>query len=247
MSYAQVHYPFDNSEWFDNHFPADFIVEYVGQTRGWFYLLHVLATAIFDRPAFTNCISHGIVLGSDGQKMSKSLRNYPDVNEVFNRDGSDAMRWFLMASSILRGGNLVVTEQGIRDGVRQVVLPLWNTWQFFATYSNAADGPAGEKSGYQAQTRYDSSQVLDRYLLAKTHDLITEFGEAMEGLDIWAACELVRSYLDMLTNWYVRRSRRRFWDGGADTHESFDVFFTCLEAFCRVAAPLLPFTVVFLP
>ncbi|WP_025776801.1 isoleucine--tRNA ligase [Brevibacterium sp. VCM10] len=243
MSYAQVHYPFENSEWFDNHFPADFIVEYVGQTRGWFYLLHVLATAIFDRPAFTNCISHGIVLGSDGQKMSKSLRNYPDVNEVFNRDGSDAMRWFLMASSILRGGNLVVTEQGIRDGVRQVVLPLWNTWQFFATYSNAADGPAGEKTGYQAQTRYDSSQVLDRYLLAKTHDLITEFAEALDGLDIWAACELVRSYLDMLTNWYVRRSRRRFWDGGADTHESFDVFYTCLEAFCRVAAPLLPFTV----
>ncbi|GAA1503644.1 isoleucine--tRNA ligase [Brevibacterium permense] len=243
MSYAQVHYPFENSEWFDNHFPADFIVEYVGQTRGWFYLLHVLATAIFDRPAFTNCISHGIVLGSDGQKMSKSLRNYPDVNEVFNRDGSDAMRWFLMASSILRGGNLVVTEQGIRDGVRQVVLPLWNTWQFFATYSNAAGGPAGEKTGYQAQSRYDSSQVLDRYLLAKTHDLITEFAEAMEGLDIWAACELVRSYLDMLTNWYVRRSRRRFWDGGTHTHESFDVFYTCLEAFCRVAAPLLPFTV----
>ncbi|MDN5807822.1 MAG: isoleucine--tRNA ligase [Brevibacterium sp.] len=243
MSYAQVHYPFENSEWFDNHFPADFIVEYVGQTRGWFYLLHVLSTAIFDRPAFTNCISHGIVLGSDGQKMSKSLRNYPDVNEVFDRDGSDAMRWFLMASSILRGGNLVVTEQGIRDGVRQVVLPLWNTWQFFATYSNTADGAEGEKAGYQAEYRYDSSQVLDRYLLAKTHDLIAEFSDAMEGLDIWAACELVRSYLDMLTNWYVRRSRRRFWDGTEATHESFDVFYTCLEAFCRVAAPLLPFTV----
>ncbi|WP_350271269.1 isoleucine--tRNA ligase [Brevibacterium sp. CBA3109] len=243
MSYAQVHYPFENSEWFDNHFPADFIVEYVGQTRGWFYLLHVLSTAIFDRPAFTNCISHGIVLGSDGQKMSKSLRNYPDVNEVFDRDGSDAMRWFLMASSILRGGNLVVTEQGIRDGVRQVVLPLWNTWQFFATYSNTADGADGEKAGYQAEARYDSSQVLDRYLLAKTHDLIAEYADAMEGLDIWAACELVRSYLDMLTNWYVRRSRRRFWDGTEATHESFDVFYTCLEAFCRVAAPLLPFTV----
>ncbi|GAA1938837.1 isoleucine--tRNA ligase [Brevibacterium antiquum] len=243
MSYAQVHYPFENSEWFDNHFPADFIVEYVGQTRGWFYLLHVLSTAIFDRPAFTNCISHGIVLGSDGAKMSKSLRNYPDVNEVFDRDGSDAMRWFLMASSILRGGNLVVTEQGIRDGVRQVVLPLWNTWQFFATYSNTADGADGEKAGYRADSRYDSSQVLDRYLLAKTHDLIAEFADAMEGLDIWAACELVRSYLDMLTNWYVRRSRRRFWDGTEATHESFDVFYTCLEAFCRVAAPLLPFTV----
>ena len=107
-----------------------------------------------------------------------------------------------MASSILRGGNLVVTEQGIRDGVRQVVLPLWNTWQFFATYFyNTADGADGAKAGYRAESRYDSSQVLDRYLLAKTHDLIAEFAEAMEGLDIWAACDLVRSYLDMLTNW----------------------------------------------
>lgn len=248
MSYAQVHYPFENAAWFDNHFPADFIVEYIGQTRGWFYLLHVLATAIFDRPAFLNCISHGIVLGSDGQKMSKSLRNYPDVNEVFDRDGSDAMRWFLMASSILRGGNLVVTEQGIRDAVRQVVLPLWNTWQFFATYSNTADPAAGTDdaeavAGYRASKRFDSSQVLDRYLLAKTHDLIVDFAAAMDDFDIWAACEIVRSYLDMLTNWYVRRSRRRFWDGSAETHETFDVLYTCLEAFTRVAAPLLPFTV----
>ena len=117
MPYAQVHYPFENQEWFDAHYPSDFIVEYIGQTRGWFYTLHVLATALFDRPAFKTCVAHGIVLGSDGQKMSKSLRNYPDVNEVFDRDGSDAMRWFLMASPILRGGNLIVTEQGIRDGV----------------------------------------------------------------------------------------------------------------------------------
>ena len=110
MPYAQVHYPFENTEWFEHHYPGDFITEYIGQTRGWFYLLHVLATALFDRPAFRTSVSHGIVLGSDGRKMSKSLRNYPDVNEVFDRDGSDAMRWFLMASPILRGGNLVVTE-----------------------------------------------------------------------------------------------------------------------------------------
>ena len=126
MTFAQVHYPFENADWFEHHFPGDFIVEYIGQTRGWFYTLHVLATALFDRPAFSSCVSHGIVLGSDGQKMSKSLRNYPDVYEVFDRDGADAMRWFLMSSPILRGGNLVVTEQGIRDGVRQVLLPLWN-------------------------------------------------------------------------------------------------------------------------
>ena len=112
MPYAQVHYPFENRDWFDGHYPGDFIVEYIGQTRGWFYTLHVLATALFDRPAFKTCVAHGIVLGSDGQKMTKRLRNYPDVNEVFDRDGSDAMRWFLMASPILRGGNLIVTETG---------------------------------------------------------------------------------------------------------------------------------------
>ena len=97
MPYAQVHYPFENSDWFEHHYPGDFIVEYIGQTRGWFYTMHILATALFDRPAFSSCISHGIVLGSDGQKMSKSLKNYPDVNEVFDRDGADAMRWFLMS------------------------------------------------------------------------------------------------------------------------------------------------------
>src|SRR5688572_17017833 len=143
MPFAQVHYPFENADWFEHHYPGDFIVEYIGQTRGWFYLLHVLATALFDRPAFRTSVSHGIVLGSDGRKMSKSLRNYPDVNEVFDRDGSDAMRWFLMASPILRGGNLVVTEEGIRSEVRQVLLPLWSTWYFFALYANAAQQGAG--------------------------------------------------------------------------------------------------------
>ena len=132
MSFAQVHYPFENTDWFEHHFPGDFIVEYIGQTRGWFYTMHVLAAAIFDRPAFSTCLSHGIVLGYDGNKMSKSLRNYPDVREVFDRDGADAMRWFLMSSPILRGGNLVVTEQGIRDSVRQVLIPLWNSWYFFS-------------------------------------------------------------------------------------------------------------------
>ena len=138
MSFAQVHYPFENTDWFEHHFPGDFIVEYIGQTRGWFYTMHVLASAIFERPAFETCLSHGIVLGSDGQKMSKSLRNYPDVREVFDRDGADAMRWFLMSSPILRGGNLIVTERNIREGVRQVLIPLWNCWYFFALYANAA-------------------------------------------------------------------------------------------------------------
>ena len=138
------------------HNPGDFIVEYNGQTRGWFYTLHVLATALFDRPAFKTVAAHGIVLGDDGLKMSKSKGNYPDVNEVFDRDGSDAMRWFLMSSPILRGGNLVVTEQGIREGVRQALLPLWNAWSFLQLYA--------AKPG---QWRTDSPNVLDRYILAK--------------------------------------------------------------------------------
>jgi len=231
MSFAQVHYPFENAEWFENHYPGDFIVEYNGQTRGWFYTLHVLATALFDRPAFRDCVAHGIVLGDDGQKMSKSLKNYPDVNEVFDRDGSDAMRWFLMASPILRGGDLVVTERGIRDAVRQAVLPLWNSWYFLALYANA--------SGREGTWRVDSQHVLDRYALAKTHDLVRDVQAAMDVYDISGACQLVREYLEVLTNWYVRRSRQRFWDGEQD---AIDTLHTVLEVVTRVAAPLLPYT-----
>jgi isoleucyl-tRNA synthetase len=231
MPFAQVHYPFENRDWFEHHYPGDFIVEYNGQTRGWFYTLHVLATALFDRPAFDSCIAHGIVLGDDGQKMSKSRRNYPDVTEVFDRDGSDAMRWFLMASPILRGGNLVVTEQGIRDGVRQAILPLWNTWYFLALYANAA--------GKDGRFRTDSRHVLDRYMLAKTAELVAASTAAHDRYGIADACGLLRDHLEVLTNWYVRRSRERFWAGDSD---AIDTLHTVLEVTCRVAAPLLPLT-----
>lgn len=229
MPFAQVHYPFENREWFETHNPGDYIVEYVGQTRGWFYTLHVLATALFDRPAFKSAISHGIILGNDGQKMSKSLRNYPDVNEVFDRDGADAMRWFLLSSPILRGGNLIVTEQGIREGVRQLLLPLWNSYYFFSLYANA--------SNYEAKFSTESKDVLDRYLLAKTHDLIIKVENAMDKYDSYVATNLLRDFADVLTNWYVRRSRDRFWEGSP---EGFDTLYTVLETLCRVAAPLLP-------
>ena len=235
MPFAQVHYPFENQSWFDDHFPGDFIVEYIGQTRGWFYTMHVLATALFDRPAFRTCMAHGIVLGSDGAKMSKSLRNYPDPYEMFDKHGSDAMRWFLMSSPILRGGDLVVTEQGIRDSVRQVMLPLWNTWYFFTLYANSAEG------GYQAHFRTDQTGVLDRYVLAKLHQLVVETTDAMDRYDLFATCASVRSFLDALTNWYIRRSRDRFWGGTSDdSHDAFDTLYTSLHVLTRVAAPLLP-------
>jgi isoleucyl-tRNA synthetase len=232
MPYAQVHYPFENRDWFETHYPGDFIVEYLPQTRGWFYTLHVLATALFDRPAFKTSVAHGIVLGSDGQKMSKSLRNYPDVSEVFDRDGSDAMRWFLMASPILRGGNLIVTEQGIREGVRQVLLPFWNTYSFLALYA--------PKVG---TWRTDSPHVLDRYILAKLAALRDELTGALDTCDIAVACEQLRQFTEALTNWYVRRSRSRFWEEDAD---AIATLHTVLEVTARLAAPLLPLTTEFI-
>ncbi|MGX5697180.1 class I tRNA ligase family protein, partial [Agromyces soli] len=238
MPFAQVHYPFENREWFDTHHPADFIVEYIGQTRGWFYVMHVLSTALFDRPAYRNVVSHGIVLGSDGQKMSKSLRNYPDVNEVFDRDGSDAMRWFLMSSSVLRGGNLVVTEEGIREGVRQLMLPLWSTSYFFSLYANTA-----KEGGYEASRSTASTDVLDRYLLAKLRETVEAVTADLEAFDSPLAAQKLRDFGDVLTNWYVRRSRDRFWSGvgedGAGA-EAFDTLFTVLETLTRLAAPLMP-------
>lgn len=229
MPFAQVHYPFENREWFDHHYPGDFIVEYNGQTRGWFYTLHVLATALFDRPAFRTCVAHGIVLGSDGQKMSKSLRNYPDVNLVFDRDGSEAMRWFLMNSPILRGSDLVVTDAAIQEAVRVALLPLWNAYYFLTLYANA-DGVEGKR-------RTDSQHVLDKYILAKTCELVADVEARMDRHDIVGSCDMVQQFVEALTNWYIRRSRDRFWEGDSD---AIDTLHTVLEVTCRTIAPLLP-------
>ncbi len=231
MPFAQVHYPFENREWFESHYPGDFIVEYINQTRGWFYTLHVLATALFDRPAFRNCVSHGILLGDDGQKMSKSLRNYPDPWKVFDTYGADAMRWSLMSSAILRGGDAPVTESGMREAVRQVILPLWNSWYFLTLYANAE-----HRSG-----SFDvaSTNVLDRYVLAKTRELVERVTAAMDAYDLYLACGEVRTFLDALTNWYIRRSRDRFWEGDQN---ALNTLHTVLSVLCTVVAPLLPLT-----
>nr|WP_210767928.1 isoleucine--tRNA ligase [Cellulomonas humilata] len=237
MPFAQVHYPFENADWFEHHYPGDFIVEYIGQTRGWFYTLHVLATALFDRPAFRNCMCHGIVLGDDGRKASKSLRNFPDPVEMWDLYGSDAVRWFLMSSSILRGGNLIVGEEGIRDGVRQVLLPLWSTYYFFSLYAGAADRGAGYTATPVDAARAATLAPMDRYVLARTGDLVARTTEQLDAYDIAAACETVREHLDLLTNWYVRTQRDRFWAEDAD---AFDTLWTSLEVLTRVMAPLAP-------
>ena len=229
MPFAQVHYPFENTTWFEQHYPGDFIVEYIGQTRGWFYTLHVLATALFDRPAFSTCVSHGIVLGDDGQKMSKSLRNYPDPMVVFDTYGADAMRWYLLSSAILRGSDFSVTEAGIRETVRQVLLPMWNSWYFLSLYANA--------EGVSGTFRTDSTNILDRYILAKSAQMVERVTHDLDSYDLFSACSGVRDFLDVLTNWYIRRSRDRFWEGDQD---AIDTLHTVLEILCRVSAPMLP-------
>ena len=229
MPFAQVHYPFENAEWFEHHYPGDFIVEYLGQTRGWFYTMHVLATALFDRPAFSNCVSHGIVLGDDGAKMSKSLNNYPDPNQMFEVYGSDAMRWYLLSSPILRGSDFSVTETGMRDTVRQVVLTLWNAYYFLTLYAGAA--------GTTGSFRTDQEDVLDRYLLGELAELIDAVTASMDAYDLYGACEQVQGFLDTLTNWFIRRSRDRFWEGDQG---AIDTLHTALVLLTRVAAPLLP-------
>jgi isoleucyl-tRNA synthetase len=236
MPFAQVHYPFENKEWFEHHFPADFITEYQAQTRGWFYLMIVMATALFDKPPFKNCLCHGVVLAEDGKKLSKRLRNYPDPEEVFEKIGSDALRWFLVSSPVVRGGDLRIDREGrgIADAVRLVINPIWNAWYFFSLYANA--------DGLEARFRTDSKQLLDRYILAKTEELVSGLANDLDHYDLVAACTRVVSHIDALNNWYIRRSRPRFWKAGhdQDKQDAYDTLYTALVVLCRAVSPLLP-------
>ena len=235
MPYAQVHYPFENREWFESHFPGDFIVEYIGQTRGWFYTLHVLSTALFDRPAFETCVVHGVLLGDDGQKLSKRLGNYPDPVDVFDTIGSDAMRWALLSSAAVRGGDMVAAKGPMQDAVRQVLLPIWNAWYFLALYTGAGTTLRRGRSVGAADAA--DEHVLDRYILAKTRQLLESVTVEMDAYDLSGACAEIGAFLDSLNNWYIRRSRERFW---SEDQAAVDVLHTVLENLCRVAAPLLP-------
>ncbi|MGH7289223.1 MAG: isoleucine--tRNA ligase, partial [Myxococcota bacterium] len=237
MPFAQVHYPFENRDWFEHHFPADFIVEYVAQTRGWFNTLMVLGTALFDRPPFENVICHGVTIDEKGRKLSKRLRNYPEPELVFQKHGSDALRWYLVSSAVLRGGELRVEKDGkpIADVVRNVLLPIWNAWYFFALYANS--------DGVRAGPTASGASLLDRYALAKTRELVTLLEGRMDAYDIAGACQAVQGYLDALNNWYIRRSRARFWksERDADKQAAYDTLYTALVTLCRAASPLLPF------
>lgn len=240
MPFAQVHYPFDNKDWFDSHFPADFIVEYINQTRGWFYTLHVLGVALFDSPPFKNAIGHGVVLAEDGSKLSKRLRNYSDPEEMFSQQGSDALRWYLMSSPVVRGGDLRISQSDMTSVARLVLYPIWNAYSFFCLYANA--------DGIQAEHNTGSDHVLDRYIMAKTRQLAVDVTSALDDYDLPQGCAHITEFIDALNNWYVRRSRDRFWAPKEDRtpeavqskQQAYDTLFVVLTTFAKLMAPLLP-------
>jgi isoleucyl-tRNA synthetase len=242
MPYAQSHYPFERGEWFNQHNPADFIVEYAAQTRGWFYTMVVLGTALFDRPPFLNCICHGVVLDAKGQKLSKRLNNYPDPRELFDQYGADALRWFMMSSPIMRGQELYIDKEGkfIRDAVRLYVKPLWNAFNFFVLYANA-DGIAVD-AGVPANLKLRTKNVMDQYILAKLKAVGREVEKAMDAYDTVDACAAITRFLEVLNNWYIRRNKQRFWksEADADKQDAYDTLYTVLHVLARIAAPLLP-------
>jgi isoleucyl-tRNA synthetase len=237
MPFCQVHYPFENKEWFESHFPGDFIVEYVGQTRGWFYTLMVMATALFDKAPFRSAICHGVVLDENKQKLSKRLKNYPDPVAVFNDTGADALRWYMISSPLMAGGNLAMPKDGkaIGEAVRAVLLPLWNAYSFFTLYANI--------DAIRGKLITTADAELDRYILGKAAELVRGVEAAMDRLDLAAACNVLPPFIEALNNWYIRRSRERFWksEKDADKTAAYDTLYTVLVTLTRTMAPFLPF------
>ena len=210
VPFASKHYPFENKDWFENHFPSDFVVEYTGQIRCWFYYLHVLATALFDRPAFKNAVVHGTILAKDGKKLSKSSKNYTDPMELMKKFGTDAFRLYLYQTKAMLIGDLLFDEAGIADALQQILLPYWNACNFFISYANI-DGFCPNEVKVP-----NSDNSLDKWILAKLYDAEKHITKAMSEYHINEFVPHLTSVIDGLTNWYIRRSRRRFWASGMD-------------------------------
>ncbi|AEJ19327.1 isoleucine--tRNA ligase [Gracilinema caldarium] len=237
MPYAQNHYPFEHKEFFESHFPADFISEGLDQTRGWFYTLTILGAALFKRPAFKNCVVNGLVLAEDGKKMSKSLRNYTDPMDVINTFGADALRIFLMHSAVVKADDLRYSDEGVKEVLKSIIIPLWNSYSFFVTYANI-DGmkPTGAPD--------NPSNPLDKWILSVAESMVEKVTAALDGYDMNRAIDPIVEFIDLLNNWYIRRSRRRFWrsENDSDKAEAYGTLYSVLKKLSLVAAPIMPYT-----
>jgi isoleucyl-tRNA synthetase len=233
MPYGQEHYPFEGQSSFPQ---ADFIVEYSAQTRGWFYTLMVLSTALFDRPPFLNCICHGVILDVNGEKLSKRLKNYADPKDLFNQYGSDSIRFLMQSSPVLKGLELLIDKDGkmVRDALRLSIKPIWNAYNFFTLYANSDQ--------IKAELNFSSTQLLDRYIIAKLKASVIKIKQSMDAYEIASAYEAVDSFFEVLNNWYIRRNRQRFWktERDQDKQQAYNTLYSVLVTMCKAAAPLIP-------
>lgn len=236
MPYAQNHFPFENKEETLKAFPADFIAEGLDQTRGWFYTLTVLSVALFDKPAFKNVIVNGIILAEDGNKMSKRLKNYPDPMDVIEKYGADSVRLYLLNSPAVTADDLRFSERGVELTLRQVLIPLWNSYVFFATYANIS-GFKPTKKAHQPKA------LIDRWIISCLNRLIEEVETGMEKYELSKAVQPIVAFIDQLTNWYIRRSRERFWEKemSEDQKEAFETLYSVLKETVKIIAPFVPF------
>ncbi len=236
MPYAQNHYPFENRDLFEKTFPADFIAEGLDQTRGWFYTLTVLAAALFRKPAFKHVIVNGIILAEDGNKMSKKLKNYPDPEVIIQRFGADAVRLYMLNSPAMKADDFRFSEKGVEHVLRQVLIPLWNSFVFLSTYA---------KIYHWKPSSLNKKPValIDRWMLSRTQKLIQDVESSMDRYDLNGAVEPLVGFVDQLTNWYIRRSRSRFWadEDTEDRREAFSTLYSVLLDVVKVAAPFIPF------
>jgi len=243
MPYGQIHYPFENEAWFKANFPADFIVEYIGQTRGWFYTLVVLSTALFDCPPFKNAIAHGILLGDDGRKMSKRLRNYPDVDETISKYGVDALRLYLMNHPVIDGNDSSIEEAGISEMLRRFVIPVWNAFSFLTRYADIDQWRPDHGFKGQRNTIQPELTDLDRWIVSRTYALTYELNDSFSNYNLRGSVAILLDFIDNLNNWYIRRSRDRFWKAEKDGDKlaAYQTLHDVLILLCKVAAPLAPF------
>jgi isoleucyl-tRNA synthetase len=236
MPYAQNHFPFENEEFTMNGFPADFIAEGLDQTRGWFYTLTVLSVALFEKKAFKNVIVNGLILAEDGNKMSKRLKNYPDPMEVIEKYGADSVRLYLLNSPVVYGDDLRFSERGVELTLRQVLIPLWNAYVFFATYANI--------SGFKPKDHSPrSDSIIDKWVISCLNRLIEDVEAGLEKYELDKAVQPIVIFIDQLTNWYIRRSRERFWEQelSHDQKQAFETLYYVLKQVVKVIAPFTPF------
>ncbi len=240
MSFAQFHYPFENQEKFKKSFPTDFISEYIAQTRAWFYVMHVMATGVFGKEAYSNVLTTGVIAGEDGRKMSKSFGNYTNPNEVLEKYSADALRFYLLSSPLLNAQNLNFSTEAVADIQRRFLGTLWNSYGFFVLYANIDNWKPGK---IEMETIFEKGNVLDKWILSELSQLIDEVNKGFENYSIIKPARKLEKFVDNLSNWYIRRSRKRFWESENDNDKelAYQTLWLVLTELSKVLAPCCPF------